>query len=65
MTLGKQAMKNRSRGCQRKANELDYLKVRLRELFRENQKRHEFVNCMPCQQPISTQSEEGEIRWVQ
>ena len=58
-------MKNRCLGCKRKADELDYLKVRLRELFRENQKRHEFVNCMACRVFISTQSEGGEIRWVQ
>ena len=58
-------MKNRSRGCQRKADELDYLKVRLRELFQENQKRHEFVHCIACRAFISTQSEGGEIRWVQ
>ena len=58
-------MKNRSRGCQRKADELDYLKVRLRELFRENQTRHEFVNCMACRAFISIQSEGGAIRWVQ
>ena len=57
--------KNRCLGCKRKADALDDLEARLRELFRENQKRHEFVHCIACRAFISTQSEGGEIRWVQ
>ena len=58
-------LKNRCFGRQRKVDALDYLEARLRELCRENQNRHEFVHCIACRTFISTQSEGGEIRWVQ